>query len=124
MGDSYKLFDVGRDVTIMNDIGNQYAKKLYNIVSGYRWLQILTVYLRGKTIAVSIYIYNIIISCNHVTSVTNESIYARGTKIVFHTVLVDTLVTWLHNLSCYRKSVKWYWLHTGYSMDTRMVTHD
>ena len=63
-------------------IGKHNHTALSKILSGNKWLHLPMCVLEVKVVAVYIYIiYNIII-CNHVTSVSSQSVYAR-TKNIF-----------------------------------------
>lgn len=74
----------------------RYEDILSNFVSGYNWLQFLTVDLWKKAIAVYIYILYIIILCNHVTTVTNETVYAWKNYLFSYTCTQFWWLRWLH----------------------------
>lgn len=102
----------------MNLPQKRYEDKLLNFVSGYKWLQILTVRIRRRTIAVYIYILYIIILCNHVTTVTTTNASRIGVNIIFSYVSLVTLVTWLQTVYCYCFHENYKWLQGGYKVVT------
>lgn len=99
----------------MIELRKRYEGILSNCVSGYRWVHFLNVEFREKAIAVYLYIIYIIIFVPSVPGVPSETVYAQGTGIVFHTIVVGTLVTWVHSAVCYRKHKSYMWVHSGYT---------